>query len=234
MPRANVKHAQVVADKYGAQIQVRPTNPEARRLLEAGAHPKPEYLKMKTINSEDILLGAPRDGAGKVGYFRPQLPPRGNLSDDAWRRLQSRAAQRAREFDDQAPKVAELLQKGKIRVRPDGTVLNGKTGRPFTGDHDLFDIRGVNGEPLPSAVRERIQRELSEGPFGAQHPEHVAWDYSHLRRTLAPGETSSPYDIARGVDSKILDSHAPGGEPLIQFGADRPIASSHYTGGPRA
>lgn len=199
MPRAKVKHAQVVADKYGVQIHVRPTNPEARRLLEAGAHPKPEYLKMKTINSEDILLGAPRDGAGKVGYFKPQLPPRGQLSDDAWQRLQARAAQRAKEFDDQAPKVADLLHKGKIRVCPDGTVVHGRTGRPFTGDHDLFDIRGVKGEPLPTAVRERIQRELSQGPFGAQHPEHVAWDYRNLRRTLAPGESSSPYDIARGV-----------------------------------
>lgn len=234
MPRANVKHAQVVADKYGVQIHVRPTNPEARRLLEAGAHPKPEYLKMKTINSDDILLGAPRDGAGKVGYFKPEMPPRGNLSDDAWQRLEARAAQRAKEFDDQAPKVAELLEKGKIRVRPDGTVVHGTTGRPFTGDHDLFDIRGVKGETLPAAVRERIQRELSNGPFRAQHPEHVAWDYSNLRRTLAPGETSSPYDIARGVDEKILNSHARGGEPLIRFRSDRPITSSWYTGGSRA
>lgn len=234
MPRANVKHAQVVADKYGVQIHVRPTNPEARRLLEAGAHPKPEYLKMKTINSDDILLGAPRDGAGKVGYFKPEMPPRGKLSDDAWQRLEARAAQRAKEFDDQAPKVAELLEKGKIRVRPDGTVVHGTTGRPFTGDHDLFDIRGVKGETLPAAVRERIQRELSNGPFRAQHPEHVAWDYSNLRRTLAPGETSSPYDIARGVDEKILNSHARGGEPLIRFRSDRPITSSWYTGGSRA
>ena len=87
---------------------------------------------------------------------------------------------------------------------------------------------------LTAAVRERIQRELSNGPFRAQHPEHVAWDYSNLRRTLAPGETSSPYDIARGVDEKILNSHARGGEPLIRFRSDRPITSSWYTGGSRA
>jgi hypothetical protein len=234
MPRANVKHVQMVADKYGVQIHVRPTNPEARRLLEAGAHPKPEYLKMKTINREDILLGAPRDGAGKVGYFKPQLPPRGNLSDDAWQRLQARAAQRAKEFDDQAPKVADLLRKGKIRLRPDGTVVHGHTGRPFTGDHDLFDILGIKGERLPAALRERIDYELTKGPFKARHSEHMAWDYSGLRRTLQPGETSSPYDIARGVDEKILGSHAPGGEPLINIRCDQPSQASYYTGGPRA
>ncbi len=62
----------------------------------------------------------------------------------------------------------------------------------------------------------------------------LGWDYSNLRRTLAPGETSSPYDIARGVDEKILNSHARGGEPLIRFRSDRPITTSWYTGGSRA
>lgn len=226
MPPANVRHAQVVADKYGAQIQIRPTNPDARRLLEGGAHPKPEFLKMKTINRDDILLGAPRDGVGKVGYFRPQLPPKGSVDPATYQRLEARALQRAKEFDDQAPKVAKLLNDKKIIVRPDGTVLNGKTGRPFAGDHDLFDIRGANGEPLPEAVRAQIRRELSRPPFNLQHPEHAAWDYSHLRRTLEAGESSSPYSIAQGVDQKILGSHQPGGEALITMAADRPPGSS--------
>lgn len=226
MPPANVRHAQLVADKYGAQIQIRPTNPDARRLLEGGAHPKPEFLKMMTINRDDILLGAPRDGVGKVGYFRPQLPPKGSVDPATYQRLEARALQRAKEFDDQAPKVAKLLNDKKIIVRPDGTVLNGKTGRPFAGDHDLFDIRGANGEPLPEAVRAQIRRELSRPPFNLQHPEHAAWDYSHLRRTLEAGEPSSPYSIAQGVDQKILGSHQPGGEALITMAADRPPGSS--------
>ncbi len=226
MPPANVRHAQVVADKYGAQIQIRPTNPDARRLLEGGAHPKPEFLKMKTINRDDILLGAPRDGVGKVGYFKPQLPPKGSVDPATYQRLEARALQRAKEFDDQAPKVAKLLADKKIIVRPDGTVLNGKTGRPFAGDHDLFDIRGAKGEPLPEAVRAQIRRELSKPPFNLQHPEHAAWDYSHLRKTVEAGEASSPYSIAQGVDQKILGSHRPGGEALITMSPDRPPSSS--------
>lgn len=226
MPPANVRHAQVVADKYGAQIQIRPTNPDARRLLEGGAHPKPEFLKMKTIDRDDILIGAPRDGVGKVGYFKPQLPPKGSVDAATYQRLEARALQRAKEFDDQAPKVAKLLKDKKIVVRPDGTVLNGKTGRPFAGDHDLFDIRGVNGEELPEAVRAQIRRELSKPPFNLQHPEHAAWDYSHLRKTVETGEASSPYSIAQGVDQKILGSHRPGGEALITMNPDRPPGSS--------
>jgi hypothetical protein len=234
MPRASIRHVQMVADRHAAQIQLRPTNPDARRLLEQGAHPKPEFLKMKTISPDDVLLGAPRDGIGKVGYFKPSLPPRGSMSDEAWKRLQSRAAQRAAEFDDQAPKVAKLLKDGKIKVRADGTVAHPKTGRAFAGDHDLFDIRGANSERLPAAVRQSIQRELSKPPFNLKHPEHLDWDYSKLRRTLEPGETSSPYEIARKIDQKILDSHAPGGEALITVGSDRPLSASFYTGGPRS
>ncbi|MBY0547277.1 MAG: hypothetical protein K2W95_08275, partial [Candidatus Obscuribacterales bacterium] len=232
MPEQNIKHAQVVADKYGVKIQVRPTNPEAKALLESGqAVPKPQYVKMKTITPEDIALGAPEGSAGKVGYFKPKEPLGVPKDSPVYKRYE----QRLSEYHDQAEHVADLT-KGKGHLKPgenqifvkDGIVHDAKTGKPFTGDHDLFDIKGLHGEELPSAVRDQVYKELNRGPFKAQHPEHMGWDYSKLskdRPAPVPDpvsgnlvEPQSPFEIAQGIDKKILDSHRPGGkEPLITF-----------------
>jgi len=258
MPEKNIKHVQMVADKYGVEVQVRPTNPDARALLESGeGYPKPEMIKMKTINNLDIQLGAPTDGAGKVGYFEPQLPSGvksvGELPED----LASRYRQRMDEYVDQRGKVAHLSDPDQIKpgerlieVR-DGVVHDRATNKPFTGDHDLFDIRGMNGEELPKAVRDRVVRDLRDVPAQAQHGDHMSWDYSKLSRerppaaidpvTGAESQAKSPWEIAKGVDDKILAGHGPGKEPLITFRSnaetgipvERKLEFSAYTGAER-
>jgi hypothetical protein len=55
-------------DKY---VLVRPTNPDSLAHLEAGALPKPESLKSKTVGEIDTLIGMAPEARGTVGFFEP-------------------------------------------------------------------------------------------------------------------------------------------------------------------
>lgn len=228
MPTRNVRQMQMVADKHMVQIHVRSTNPDAKALLDSGAAiPKPEGLKMKTINPHDVQLGAPADGVGKVGYFEPQKPPPGSDPE-----LVKRYNQRMQEYQDQSKTVKSLVDSGQVRVDPNGVIIDVETGKPFTGDHDLFHITNFDGSPVSADVYNRVQRDLMKPPAGVQHGTHKSWDYSDLSRQrpdgsfagepLAEGAAQSPWEIAKGVDEKILKSHGSGAkepDPLITFTA---------------
>ena len=60
-------------DVDGVRVRFRPAG-TARKLRKGGAVPKWEDLKMKTINDDDILLGAPKAGKSQPGYFKPKMP----------------------------------------------------------------------------------------------------------------------------------------------------------------
>lgn len=241
MPTRNVKHAQVVADRYGVTIQVRPTNPDARALLESGqALPKPMKIKAKTVNDLDVALGMPADAKGKVAVFRPTDPPgsgiiggeiRDRAAFDTWKRanpeLAGRWQQRAKEFGDELHDMEALAKKGDIVWDANNPViLDRKTGLPFTGDHDVFDIRGVNGERVSPAVRAQVIDDLSAPPYRNQHGAHMDWrptaDAAHAEKNL-------------GIDRKILNAHRPaslegGGEALITVTAGREMSASYFEG----
>ncbi|MCX7019418.1 MAG: hypothetical protein NTY46_10630, partial [Candidatus Sumerlaeota bacterium] len=78
--------------------------------------------------------------------------------------------------------------------------------------------------------------------FQAQHPGNRQWDYSMLDKKKPPPSTDvdgkpvtpqSKYDKAKGIDSKIIDSHqattssGKEGEALIKFGADGQVSGQH-------
>ncbi len=184
---ASKKHIQMVADQHGVTIHTRPTNSYAKNLLERGeALSKPELLKNKSINSLDTLLGANSDDLGKVGHFKPKMPQQGTMSDDIFSDVGERYAQRMQEFKDQSSYLANHADEVTVK---NGLILDVKTGKPFTGDVDGFAIRGVNGEPLPQAVVDRIQNDLKYGVSGTKlspgninHGVHTEWDYSELAR----------------------------------------------------
>ncbi|HEX2555074.1 MAG TPA: RHS repeat-associated core domain-containing protein [Microvirga sp.] len=64
-----VESALKLAKEFDAVIKIRPANNPR-----PGHPPKPEHLKMKTIKSEDIELGAPEGSEGLVGFFKPKDP----------------------------------------------------------------------------------------------------------------------------------------------------------------
>lgn len=244
MPDANIKAAQDIAKKHNVEIYVRPTNPASKKLLEEGAHPKPESIKTKTINELDLKLGRKPEDLGKVGYFDPgpNPPPKGNMSDAEYSKLKERYEQRRQEFINYQHDIEKLKQKG-ITVNEDGVII-AKDGKPFTGDHDIFDIRGPGGKPLTDAERNKVLADLMKPPFSAQHPGHRQWDYSKADKYTPPPEKNpvtgkwelqkSKYNKCKSVDEKIRDSHqiwtskGEPGEPLIKFGPDGSISGKHF------
>jgi hypothetical protein len=210
------------AEGYGLIVDVRPTNPEARTRLEsASALPKPEVLKQKTINDLDVMLGVDQRHKGLVGHLDPAqltVPPEGSVVrhpvtgepmtvDKALHeQLSDRRARRAYEFDPSGPigeNMKALMEGGGFSIEPPGIIKFGKgaEAKPFTGDHDVFDIRRVDGRPLtPEEYRFLIQQ-MREWGMNVEHGAHLHWI------------TTDPAKLA------IARQHAPGSnEPLIRFG----------------
>ncbi len=224
VPVRDQKAIQMVAQRHGVKAHFRPTNPDSKAWLESGrAHPKPEMLKTKTVGKLDTHLGFSKDKVGTVACKKPVMPksrPPG-MSDKDWADLSKRYDQRYTEFLDQQTKLDALVKKGEITWnKTTGEILNAKTGKPFAGDHDAFAfVDALTGKPVNPAVNRQINRELQSMGTTA-HGEHVAWDYSKLSKTPPQGSppgAQSPYDIAAGIDEKILGGHQAGGETLNTY-----------------
>lgn len=248
------RHAQLVTDRYGVRLDIRPTNQAAHDLIRSGeAVPKAPHCKSKTINEYDLHLGADPADAGKAGYFKPKEPSAADLerlSAEDQTKVIKRYKERMEEYKDQAEHIEELTRQGKVTVKH-GVVYDGPTGKPYTGDHDLFDIRdATTGRPLPryqigpdgqvllnadgtpklNPVREQIVKELQQPPMSVQHGAHMDWKYDHLNDKVAAGSpkgTKSEFEVAQGIDRGVTGKHQQGSEPLITFvsGADKPVGS---------
>ncbi|MFA7250052.1 MAG: hypothetical protein WC273_10525 [Dehalococcoidia bacterium] len=129
-----------------------------------------------------------------------------------WANLEKRAGQRASEFRDQAKAMEHLEHDGLVRV-DNGVVVDtglsntrlqngelvhldgppGGTGRPFTGDHDMWDITRPDGSPVDAATKARIEANLMDGSARTQHGPHKDW--------------VPTTDVDRGIDAKIRASH---------------------------
>lgn len=251
-PDNALKHAKQVSDKYGVVLDLRPTNAASKPLIEAGeAVPKASFVKNKSLTPEDMLLGA-KGKPGMIGHYDPVLPPKGNMSDESYEKLKDLYNKRKSEFAAEAKAMQDLQTQGKAYVK-DGVIHDAKTGKPFAGDIDIFEIRDpVTGKPLPryqvdhkgnliidpatgqpklNPVREQIIKELKNGPFQAQHGAHMDWKYDHL--------PSSAHDA--GIDKGVISKHQigqykPGGggkmpEELVSVGPNGKLTSSVVRGG---
>ena len=244
-------HRQItnVCQRHNVKIDVRPTTKYSHDLIAQGkAVPKAEHCKSKTINPIDVQLGASDRNLGLAGHFEPKLPPQGPMSDKDYGKLVDRYNQRVEEFADQERHYSTPAYKKKCYVE-DGVVYDAKTRLPYTGDHDVLEIRDAysgkplpryviredgsivydwNGRPLLNPERERIVRELNSA--GVEHGAHLDWDYSNLSHA-AGNASKSEYEIARGIDRGVLSRHTQdGGEPLITFGPEGPPVGSWFVG----
>jgi len=250
--QAGQKHAQVIADKYGFQAYGRPTNSAAKDLLESGAAlPKGQLLKNKTIGPLDTYIGFSPDDIGKVGHGMPTAPDWNNIPKDEWPAVMNRYVQRKQEFADQGLHLAKHSDKFIVK---NNLILDLRTRKPFTGDMDMFDFRGLDGKPLPHAVNEQITKEMRMGMPGiteelagrplkghanVMHGRHKGFDYTGYDRTIPSGGGQSKYTIAQTIDKNILVSHAPGGEALVTYrpnmnplpGSTPNPTASYWTGG---
>lgn len=232
-------------DAAGLSVRVRAANDAAISSLQAGHPPKHVKLKSKTINDLDVALGAKPGSQGQVGYFDPVLPPGAKKGDPVYKRFQ----QRRKEYLDNAADMKDLKKKGLVSVE-DGVVIDrglsntrlgkdgklkvdrsgpdGGTGKGFTGDHDMWDIRHPDGRPIvidpkapgfdPVAAQRKVelQAALDNGLAKTQHGPHKDWVPTTKR------------DI--GIDQKIRQGHSPGGEALLEFSPNQPPRTSYEMG----
>jgi hypothetical protein len=240
MPEANVKKIKAVADEHGVIIDIRPTTPHAEPMLREGtALPKPEKLKAKTINEVDVQIGlAKQSDLGKVGFFDPETnPPRRpadyeSLPPKQKEAIDDRIAQRLEEFDLNKKDMFELRDKELIRIEPDGTVINtgltkGKGELPFTGDHDVFDIRAKDGTALSPEKYKEVVRALKDAEAGVMHGGVVQWS----------ADSPDTFFTEAGQKSygKMMADHSPGGkDPLVRIGEGDPKAVWYEPAAPRA
>lgn len=244
MPEANVRRIEAVCAEQGVIVDIRPTTPHAEPMLREGtALPKPEKVKAKTINETDVLIGLGKPEAlGKVGFFDPAVvephrpPDFESLPKSTQDKIDQRIKQRKEEFAVYQTDMQALQDAGKIRIEPDGTVIN--TGLvpggelPFTGDHDIFDIRARDGSPLTPQQYQEAKAALLAADAGVMHGGVTGWSVDAPETFHAPGGQKS----YRGM----VEAHSPGGtEPLVRLGDGDPKAvwyeparAAGATGGP--
>lgn len=217
------KGMRMICDRHGVQAHVRPSTKYAKaHLNNKTAIPKSEIIKNKTINDLDEALGFPGGNQkGLAACKKPNAlpakkPP--NLSKRQWRNLRTRHAQRSMEYRDQSKYITKLESQGKVTWdRKSGIIYDKATGKPFTGDNDAFAFTdAVSGKPVSPYTNAKINQEL-QGLGVTQHGEHLGWNYNHLSKTPGAGGAQSKFATAQGIDNKILNSHAPGGEALNNY-----------------
>ncbi|WP_318198424.1 hypothetical protein [Streptomyces sp. MCL20-2] len=206
IPEKNFTKFRDVARERNVVVDVRPTNPSAPRWLDAGAMPKPQDIKAKTVNEVDVLLGADPGTVGLVGYFRPVLPDQGSVPVDAWDRVVSRFNQRSTEFHELAGKLARYEADGTFTVHQ-GIVFGFDDAggrRPITGDHDLFDVSSPDGSRISPVAHDALIDEMRAKDMAVAHGAHMFWN--------------PPTAFDKSVFDKIVSSHeGASGEPLLRF-----------------
>lgn len=202
-----------IAKERGVTIRMRPTNKDAKDWIMKGHPPKPGPLKMKTINEVDTLIGAPKESKGLVGYFKPKMPDSRleQKNPELYKEAMNRYWQRAKEYCDEREAIKRLEQKNMVTVQ-NGVVIDKASGKGYTGDNDIFDIRKADGSLLSETERNAVVDELRKPPVSAQHPDHMSW------------ETKNRHE--QEIKDSIINKHGSNGEALGEFGPDG-FATSH-------
>ena len=214
MSKAAIQAVQQIAKTHGLEIVIRPVENVVIRLRELGHPGKIAQLKMKTIKQIDTYLGAGADDIGKVGFFEPvmpenilQLPKKTSIA------VSERYMARMHEWRSMKGTVKQLTAEGVAELRGK-VIVDPVSGKAFTGDYDLFEIRkggqNLNYDTLETQIREALQQE----PIATRHGDHLSWD------NIEAGQAE--------IFAKIVREHRPGGEALMKFGPDGLVSKSTF------
>jgi hypothetical protein len=208
-----------IAKNEGVIIRYRMNEPSTIKLREAGHPAKPEALKMKTIKEVDTHLGASTKDLGKVGYFEPKLPSDLSTFNTKFQaEIKARYDARMKEWTKYKAEVNDLIKRGVIK-HEGNLIVDPKTGKAFTGDYDLFDIRrratgkSVEFEQLPKDIQDRMKGK----PIEAQHGAHLDW------KEIPAGSAEIFAEIILAARPR------PGAKPLIEFHPDGKIRYTYFT-----
>jgi hypothetical protein len=180
MTVAELEYVMAVTARHGVHIYIRPAGAGTAHLRASGAPAKREWMKMNTVNADDVAIGAPAHARDHVAHFKPKawkdIEPSIPAGDRA--RVKSRWEKRMKSYKDYDHDVQQNVSRGKIRLGEGGVLYDVHTGRPYTGDIDFFEFRGPDGRTLKPGdpLFTAIQNALERGPTFAQHPTHFTWD----------------------------------------------------------
>jgi hypothetical protein len=127
------------------------------------------------------------------------------------------------EYNDYLADMKKLEAAGKIRIEPNGIIINtgltpGGKEIPFTGDHDLFDVRFKDGTKVPREVYQQVIADLKAADCGVQHGSVTGWELD------APSTFNTP--AGQQSYGKMVGDHSTGGkEPLVRIGDGEPTAT---------
>jgi hypothetical protein len=179
MTVAELEYTMAVAARYGVHIYVRPAGAGTAPLRASGAVSKREWMKMNTVNGDDIAMGAPAHSRDHVAHFKPKawkdIEAKIPAADRA--RVKERWEKRMKSYQDYDGDVQQNISRGKIRLGEGGVLYDAQTGRPYTGDVDFFEYRGPDGRTLKPGdpLFTSVQNALERGPTFAQHQTHFTW-----------------------------------------------------------
>ena len=213
--------------------RMRPTNPEAVRLLEEGALPKGQQFKSKTAKPIDLALGIEMGDEGKVVYFTPD--PKG-LGFKAWWKkrpayirskfsnqmeaVEKAFNERIAEFAEQKKAMDALVNKGEIRIEK-GVIYDTKTGKFHTGDNDIYDFVDAKGVRItdPKVIAE-AQRRIAR-VLNVEHGGQKYWDMSQLTgEDLAKAQKIADRIELKHHRTEKLIVIGPGGKVRMTFDTD--------------
>jgi len=86
---------------------------------------------------------------------------------------------------------------------------------PFSGDHDIFDIRNADGTPIAQEKYEAIVAEMTAAGMGVAHGAHMKW-------VVDPAD-----GVNKAIFDKIVARHASGAELLVRFAPGPPPATAN-------
>jgi hypothetical protein len=234
MPGESQVKIQEITESHNVLIDTRPGNTMTARRLEEGCLPKGPDIHNKTVNPDDILLGAPANAEGLVGHFKPELPANfDSLPHAQQERLVDRFQQRWSEY---ANNNGSLRGNPRFEVR-DGVVCNAATGKPYTGDIDVMSIRDAKTGKLVSAERaNQVMSDLVDAGCGVEHNPQANWDYGG-QSTAPPADQpwlKSQYQQSQQIDQAIMSKHQVGSsnrQPLVTFSPDAKPFGTYLVGG---
>ena len=166
-----------ISHEEGAVIYARPSSPHAGKLIdERKAIPKQAWVKNKTANAEDILLGAPENSELLAVSFEPKMPPDAKLAemtDDAVKSLRKRFKERSQEWIDQADHLWENADLCTVKNK---IIIDKFSRLPYTCDVDIMGFRHVDGSRLSVKKTLRLIRRTRRTPgVNVAHGSHEDW-----------------------------------------------------------
>lgn len=130
-----------------------------------------------------------------------------------------------KEITDYSDQVKQLESDGIIR-REGNVIVDVKTGKGYTGDYDLFDIRkgGKDGENISfESLSPELQAELEGSSVEVQHGAAIDWDVPEGYAGSYADQVIGGRPVTINPDGSIKVN-----KPLVEFNPDGTVSEGYF------